>query len=107
MFLNDIPLNVSTKIKLYADDILLYCTINSKADWSLLQKDINNLIKDWQRLFNFDKCEFLCITNKYSPIVTTYYMDSKIIKQVSSVKYLRLTIVIELCVGEIKGKSVL
>ena len=61
-FVNDIPLNVTSKIKLYADDILLYRTINLEADCTLLQKDINNLIKwskDWQLLFNFDKYEFL------------------------------------------------
>ena len=94
-FVNDIPLNVTSKIRLYADDILLYRRIISHEDCTLLQNDINNLIKwsiDWQLLFNFDKCEFLWITNKLSPTVTTYNMESKIIKQVSSVKYLGITI---------------
>ena len=94
-FVNDIPLNVTSKIRLYADDILLYRRITSHEDCTLLQNDINNLIKwsiNWQLLFNFDKCEFLRITNKLSPTVTTYNMESKIIKQVSSVKYLGITI---------------
>jgi len=34
--------------------------------------------------FNFNKCEFLRITKKLSPITTTYNMESNIIKQVSS-----------------------
>ena len=37
-FVNDIPLNVISKIKLYADDILLYHTISSVADYTLLKK---------------------------------------------------------------------
>jgi len=41
--------------------------------------------------FNFDKIEFLRITNEHPPILTTYNMESNIIKQVSSVKYLGIT----------------
>jgi len=59
---------------------------------TLLQNDINYLIKWRQLLFNFNKCEFLRITNKLSPKATTYNMESNIIKQVSSVKYLGITI---------------
>ena len=94
-FVNDIPLNVTFKIKLYADDILLYRTISSIDDCTQLQRDIDSLIKwssTWQLPFNFNKCEFLCITNKFSPITTTYYMDTNSIKQVSSAKYLGVTI---------------
>jgi len=39
-----------------------------------------------------DKCEFLRIKNKFFPIITTYNMESKMIKQVSSVNYLGITI---------------
>ena len=39
-----------------------------------LQSHINNLIKwskDWQLLFNFNKCKFLQITNRCLPILAT------------------------------------
>ena len=94
-FVNYIPLNIASKIKLYADDILLYRKIKTRDDQNLLQDDINRLVKwskDWQLLFNFNKCEFLCITNKRSPLTITYRMDGTAIKQVSSVKYLGITI---------------
>ena len=94
-FVNDIPLNIASKIKLYADDILLYRKIETRDDQNLFQDDINRLVKwskDWQLLFNFNKCEFLCITNKRSPLTITYRMDGTAIKQVSSVKYLGITI---------------
>ena len=55
-----VPLNVTSKIKLYADDILLYHTISSVTDFTLLQKDIDSL-----------QYEFLHVTNKFSPII--YY----------------------------------
>ena len=79
----------------YLDDILLYRTISSKADSTLLQNDSNNLIKwsnAWQLPFNFLKCEFLCIINKFFQITTIYYMDTKTIKQVMSAKHLGVTI---------------
>ena len=75
-FINDIPLNVTSKIRLYADDILLYRRIISHEDCTLLQNDIDNLMKwskDWQLIFNLNKCKFLWITNKLSPTVTTHY----------------------------------
>ena len=53
-FVNDIPLNVISKIKLYADDIRLYRTISSVADCTLLKEHIYSLIKwsnTWQLLF--------------------------------------------------------
>ena len=82
----------TSKIKLYADDILLYHTISSVDDCTLLQKDIDSLIKwsnTWQLPFNFNKCH---VTNKFSPNTTTYYVDTRSIKQVSSAKYLGITI---------------
>ena len=48
-FVNDIhTLNATSKIKSYADDIILYRTINSKADCTLIQKDSNSLI-EWSK----------------------------------------------------------
>ena len=95
-FVNDIPRLVSSKIRLYADDILLYSIINSNEDCISLQNDIDKLLnwsRDWQLLFNYEKCEYLRITTKFHQLrISTYYMDINIIKEVSSVKYLGVTI---------------
>ena len=67
----------------------------SYEDFSLLQNDISNLIvlfKAWQLPFNFDKCKFIRIANKLYPMVSTYTMKTNTIKQVTSVKYLGITI---------------
>ena len=41
-FINDLPENIKNKIKLYADDVLLYTTINSlKADLSTVEQWAN------------------------------------------------------------------
>jgi len=91
-FVNDIPLNVTSMIRLYADDILLYHRITSHEECTLLQNDIDNVIKwskTWQLLFNFDKCDFLINSPPYLPPTCT---TSNAIKQVSSVKYLGIAI---------------
>ena len=54
-FINDLPNNISSKIKLYADDVLLYATIRTEQDCNQLQKDLDALGKwadDWKMVFN-------------------------------------------------------
>ena len=48
-----------TKIRLFADDALIYREINSEMDPQTLQKDLDALSKwgsDWQMALNTDKC---------------------------------------------------
>ena len=42
-YINDLPENVSSKVRLYADDVLIHNTIHSKEDCLMLQEDINSL----------------------------------------------------------------
>jgi len=92
-FVNDIPEIVHSKIRLYADDILLYSVIHSLNDCLHLQND--NLLcwsKKWQLYFNPSKCEHLCISNKCNLIKHPYYMDNSVIQEVALAKYLGVTI---------------
>ena len=61
-FINDLPNNISSKIKLYVDNVLLYATICTEQDCSQLQKDLDPLGKwedEWKMVFNSQKCNFL------------------------------------------------
>ena len=94
-FINDLPNRITSKIKLYADDVLLYTTIHSQDDCHRLQQDLNTLEQwaaDWKMSFNLQKCEFLRITNKKHPILAQYTLQSKTIKEVTHAKYLGVTI---------------
>ena len=44
LYVNDIPSVVDSHLLLFADDIKLYCRIQSENDTIQLQKDINNLL---------------------------------------------------------------
>ena len=62
-----LPNGILSKIKLYADDVLLFATIHSEQDCQQLQRDLDSLGKwadEWKMVFNPKKCEFLRITNK-------------------------------------------
>ena len=43
LYINDIESNISTEIRLFADDCILYRTIKSAADPLALQSDISKL----------------------------------------------------------------
>ena len=61
-FINDLPNNIMSSVKLYADDVILYSSIDSEEDCHNLQHDLHTLEKwstDWNMPFNIQKCEFL------------------------------------------------
>ena len=95
LYINDLPRHVSSKVKLYADDTLLYRVINTPNDISILQADLNSLsqwAQKWQMIFNASKCAHLTITHKLSSFPSKYYICNCAIQQVNSTKYLGVTI---------------
>ena len=74
--INDITSSVTSSIKLYADDILIYRVVNTEDDCKMLQRDLDTLqcwTHKWTMFFNPGKCEFLRITNKQSRILFSIY----------------------------------
>jgi len=66
IFINDTTENVSSPIRLFADDCLIYHEIRSPPDCNLLQKDLDTLVKwskKWGMMFNIKKCNIISITN--------------------------------------------
>ena len=77
VYINDISKGLSkgTSIRLFADDSLLYRTINSKKDCEILQQDLDKLQiweKTWKMEFHPGKCNLLQITNKLKPFDHIY-----------------------------------
>ena len=67
MFINELTDKITSTIRLYADDVLLYSTFNSVEDCYTLQGDFNTLNKltqTWKITFNTSKCEILRITKR-------------------------------------------
>ena len=97
VYINDIPRNISSKLRLFADDSLLYRQINKPEDEEILQKDINKLsewAKLWQMNFNIAKCHTLRIrrsiraSNDQTSPMCMYYMEGEPLSEVEHHPYL-------------------
>jgi hypothetical protein len=86
----------SSETKLFADDSLLFRTINHQADSVLLQNDLTSLQDwedKWQMSFNAKKCQVIRITPKNRPpLPTTYKLHGHTLDTVDTSKYLGVTI---------------
>ena len=76
--INDLTNVISSTIRLYADDVIIYRAINSNDDILKLQKDLVQLSEwaiSWLMSFNLKKCEHLTITNKSLPLNIYHLQD--------------------------------
>ena len=93
LYINDIANNTGSSIRLFADDCVLYRVIRGAADAAQLQDDLSRLCgwaKDWQMLFNADKCSHLTVTRKEAPLKFSYSIHGKDLKSVAHHPYLGL-----------------
>jgi hypothetical protein len=91
IFINDIATSISSSIRLFADDCVIYRAIKSKEDHSILQKDLQTLVKwskTWQMQFNVDKCAIMNITNSRTISNHDYKMEDKSLEIVKHHPYL-------------------
>ena len=99
IFINDIGLGVTSKLRLFADDCLIFREIRSLADTVKLQEDLNRLVnwsKRWGMSFNVKKCNVMTITNKKKKILSSYGMEGSNLERVSEAAYLGITITSDL-----------
>ena len=88
LFINDIGENITSTIKLFADDCLLF---QSSEDTSKLQKDLSNLnewANLWQMKFNAKKCYTLRVHRGKTPILHNYIMGGEELSSVPNQTYL-------------------
>ena len=90
--INDLPDAVSSQVRLFADDCLLYREINTYKDHDILQKDLKQLeewASNWGMRFNAKKCYILSLKMKSRKY---YTLNNHILEQVTSNPYLGLQI---------------
>ena len=97
IFINDLPDNIKSSVRLFADDCVLYRNINSLQDCLILQEDLDSLglwEADWQMKFNVAKCHSMRVTRHYShkQIIHDYTLHQQTLENVQSAKYLSITI---------------
>ena len=81
----DLPQRVTSKVRLFADDCLLYRPIDSPRDQLLLQQDLAALetwTEDLDMRFNVSKCYLMSIHRSKHPYNSHYKVHNHILKQV-------------------------
>lgn len=90
IYINDIHEHISSSVRLFADDCVIYRPILSLDDHHTLQTDISQVIQwcnKWQMTLNFDKCKSLSFSRRaLQPF--SYHFDASPITVCSSYKYL-------------------
>lgn len=92
VFINDIQVNIKSKIRLFADDCVLYREIKGKEDDTLLQDDlkaVNQWVGDNMMSLNSDKCKVVRFSRKRGEQVNnSYVLGDKTLEFVKCYKYL-------------------
>lgn len=94
-YINDLPNNINSSVRLFADDCVLYREIQNEFDSQSLQEDLNTLVTwehDWQMHFNPQKCFVMRLTHARSPKFFNYKLGDSILQQTDSHPYLGVTI---------------
>ena len=88
--INDITNNISSTARLFADDCVLYRTINCEADAITLQKDLGTMQQwdaKWLMEINLEQCEVVRVANTMSHINYLYNTHDKELAHVQHAKY--------------------
>ena len=82
LYINDITENISSTVRLFSDDSVIYLEINSQDDVKILQQDLETVFawaQKWRMKFNASKCQHIAITKKPKPVNTRYMVDGQAI----------------------------
>ena len=91
-YINDLPSTVSSQVRIFADDCLLYHPIKGRADQEQLQRDLSALqdwADRWGMCFNPSKCSVLRVSRpKFKNLEFEYTLKGETLANVSSTPYL-------------------
>ena len=95
LYINDINNAITSQIKLFADDSVLYGNIRSQNDQVILQNyldTISSWAEKWLMELNINKCSVLSITLKHKSIFHDYNILGETLRRVANHNYLGVTI---------------
>ena len=102
MFINDLPLGMSSGVLMFADDAKLYRQISDRSDALSLQDDLNRLgqwSQTWKLKLNASKCKSFSMTLKTNPLHTTYHVNGVDLEHVEQIRDLGVILDTKLTFG--------
>ena len=94
VYINDLPDNLHSSVRLFADDCVIYREIKNDLDSELLQEDLHTLgqwEKKWQMRFNTQKCFVMRLTHS-KPKMYQYSLGGEVLSPVENHSYLGVSI---------------
>ena len=91
IFINDLPDDIKSSARLFADYCVLYCTIKSPEYRTILHQDLDILAHwelTWQMEFNPGKCWVMHITRSRTLHLAPYLLSGHHLEVVEETKYL-------------------
>lgn len=91
IYINDLPHDILSKIRLFADDCVIYRPLTNDSDHLILQDDltqINTWCEQWLMPLNLDKCKVVSFTRRKSTDTYLYSLGGTPINTSTSYKYL-------------------
>ena len=72
-YINDLPQDIVSQVRLFADDTAIYLTLEEKGDSDQLQRDLDRL-QTWEARWNMEfnpfKCQLIRVTSSRTPLET-------------------------------------
>ena len=94
-YINDLPNNLTSRTRLFADDTTVYRIMTNSVDQDHLQQDLQCLAdweENWDMKFHPAKCTTLSITRCRHPLQPSYHLHGHKLDVVNAAKYLGVTI---------------
>ena len=95
LYINDLPENIQSQIRLFADDNVFYLTVRNQNDSGILQNDLNTL-QEWERTWDMkfypSRCQVLQTGRARQLIHSQYTFHGEILESVDSARYLWVSI---------------
>lgn len=91
LYINDLPEDIQSQVRLFADDTAVYLAVRNSSDANILQADLDKLEiweRTWDMEFNPSKCQVLHINRSKQPIHSRYTLHGQTLESVDSAKYL-------------------
>ena len=95
LHINDLPSVVSSKVRFFADDCLIYRNIKTKEDQISLKKNLNlleNWGNTWGMRFNAAKCSIMRVSRTRDLKLFNYSLTGQVLEEVMDAKYLGVTL---------------
>ena len=99
LYINDLPKDLDSTTRLFADDTACHKEVSNKDDQHTVQQDLDKLAQweeRWKMSFHPEKCTTLHMTRRRKTLACDYTLHGHVLKSVSNTKYLGVTLTNEL-----------